>query len=119
MGQREVCFNAEPDHVHFLLGMTGSVALSNLLRGIKSFSTSVINKEHWVRGRFGWQTGFSGFSVSATDLEPVKRYIANQQSHHQVVSYREEVLSLLAEHGIEYDSRFLFNDTFLEDGRAQ
>ena len=112
--QRVIAFNAEPDHVHYLLGMNAKVALSDVLRSVKSYSSKIINEEQWTAGRFSWQGGFGAFSVSYRELESVKRYIQNQERHHRKVTYQEEVLSLLDEYGVSYNQREVFNGTFIQ-----
>jgi len=35
-------------------------------------------------------------------------YVKNQKDHHKKVSFREEYINLLNEHGIEFDEKYLF-----------
>ncbi len=56
---------------------------------------------------FAWQEGYSAFTVSATAREDVKRYIANQDEHHRIKSFREELVELLERAGIKYDPQYL------------
>jgi len=41
-------------------------------------------------------------------LDDVRNYIAAQPAHHRKVSFREEFLTLLRKHGLEYDVRDLW-----------
>jgi len=41
-------------------------------------------------------------------LIEVEKYIANQEEHHRKVSFREEFVTFLKRHEIEYDERFLW-----------
>ena len=52
--------------------------------------------------------GYGGFSVGRSELPAVRRYIAAQKEHHLRVSYDEEFVSLLDEHGVAYDARYLW-----------
>jgi hypothetical protein len=64
------------------------------------------NSSRWTkrRGRtFSWQEGYSSFSVSASNIPVVKRYVLNQVAHHRKRSYDDQLFSLLREHGIESD----------------
>ncbi len=56
---------------------------------------------------FSWQEGYGAFSVSPSQV-PVKRYIANQESHHRQRKFEEEFIALLRNCGIEYDERYVF-----------
>jgi hypothetical protein len=39
--------------------------------------------------------------------EAVRRYIANQEEHHRVKSFREELIEMLTKAEIEYDPKYL------------
>ena len=56
---------------------------------------------------FAWQEGYAAFTVGATARDAVKSYIANQEEHHRLKSYREELIFLLDRAGIEYDPQYL------------
>ena len=81
--QKLLAINGMPDHVHILLGMTPSVALSHVVRDIKAGSSWFINQQRWVRGKFNWQEGFGAFSHSRREIDNVIRYIHQQQEHHK------------------------------------
>ncbi len=60
----------------------------------------------WLR-EFAWQDGYAAFSVSATSREAVQSYIANQEEHHRVKTFREEWIEMLDRAGIKYDEKYL------------
>ena len=62
-----------------------------------------------TENHFSWQDGYGGFSVGRSELPAVCRYIAAQKEHHRRVTYEEEFVSLLAEHGVAYDARYLWD----------
>jgi len=68
-----------------------------------------MHEEQLIDRRFGWQTGFSAFSVSRSGEDAVRRYIADQERHHQKMPYRDELVQLLAKHGMELDERDWLN----------
>jgi putative transposase len=80
-----------------------------MLRVCKSRSTSWINESKLKVPTFAWQTGYSVFSVSASALERVVRYVETQEAHHRKLTFKEELLELLQKHGVEYDERFLWD----------
>jgi REP-associated tyrosine transposase len=47
--------------------------------------------------------------VSQSQVEKVQRYIANQQRHHERVSFKEEFIALLDAHGVDYDEKYLWD----------
>ena len=93
------------DHVHVLLRIPTNVPLSEAVQKLKS------NSSRWLRenGRWlGWQDGYGAFSVSASNLETVWRYILNQPKHHRRRSFEDEFVSLLAKSGIAFNRSEVF-----------
>ena len=58
---------------------------------------------------FSWQSGYGAFSVSESNVEQVKLYIANQEEHHRKMTFQEEFRLLLKRHGIQYDERYVWD----------
>ena len=106
--QKLIAINGMPDHVHILVGLKPTVAISDLVKDIKVASSRFINDKKLVRGRFSWQEGFGAFSYSQSHLSKVASYIENQERHHARRSFKEEYLSILKSFHIEYDERYLF-----------
>jgi len=50
--QKLIAIDGMPDHLHVLVGLTPNMALSDLVRDIKSDSSTFINQKKWVRGKF-------------------------------------------------------------------
>ena len=97
------------DHVHMLLRWRTDDAVSNLMRHVKGRSSLWVHETFPALGGFGWQDGYSVFSVSKSREESVKRYIANQAEHHRKEDFRSELLRLLKAHGIEFNERYVFD----------
>jgi REP element-mobilizing transposase RayT len=102
-----------PDHVHVFVGMTPTVALSDLVRDIKAGSSDFINEKKWVHGRFNWQEGFGAFSYSHSQIDQVVKYIQNQEEHHRRKTFKEEYLEMLKAFAVEYNEQYLFK--WIED----
>jgi len=107
-GQKLIAINGMPDHVHVFIGMTPTIALSDLVRDIKAGSSGFINEKEWIRGRFNWQEGFGGFSYSHSQIDQVVKYIQKQEEHHRKKSFKEEYLETLKTFAVGYDDRYLF-----------
>jgi len=58
---------------------------------------------------FEWQGGYADFSVSESNLEQVKQYIASQEEHHKKINFQDELRELLRRHRIEWDERYLWD----------
>ena len=65
-------------------------------------------KEKYILSSFEWQGGYAAFSVSQSNLDEVRRYIANQEEHHKKISFQDEVRALLRRHQLEWDERYLW-----------
>src|SRR6185369_17643666 len=107
-GQKLIEINSMPDHTHMLIGVKPNIALSDLMRDVKSDSTEFIKRKRWIRGRFNWQEGFGAFSYSQSHLDSVIRYIRNQERHLPKRSLRSEYLTLLKRFDIAYEPKYLF-----------
>jgi len=101
--------NSVPDHIHIFIGYKPSQSLPELVRDIKANSSKFINENHWIAGKFEWQSGYGAFSYLHSHIERVIKYIANQEEHHKKSSFREEYLKLLHKFDIQYDDKYLFN----------
>jgi REP element-mobilizing transposase RayT len=108
LDSRCLAINGTENHVHLLVSVGKSVAVSDLVRETKKGSTSWLKRQDAVSRGFHWQDGYGAFSVGRSDLDAVKRYIANQKEHHRRVTYEQEFVSLLRENGIDYDEQYLF-----------
>jgi putative transposase len=98
-----------PDHIHILLGLHPAKATSDLVREIKTSSTSFINSKNWISNKFNWQEGFGAFTYSKKEIDAIAKYILNQPEHHKKRSFKEEYLSMLEDFEIEYNSLYLFD----------
>ncbi len=106
--QKLLSIFAMPDHVHILVGLTGDVAVSDLVRDIKAGSSKYIKDNNFVKGKFNWQTGYGAFSYSKSQIDKVNRYILNQEKHHKKKTFKEEYLEYLEKFGVDYDKKYLF-----------
>lgn len=94
------------DHVHLLVGLKPTHCLADFIRDLKKDSTRWV-KETLGHRQFAWQEGYAAFTVSATALESVRGYVLNQEEHHRVPTFREELIEMLQRAGIAYDERYL------------
>jgi REP element-mobilizing transposase RayT len=97
------------DHIDVLFGLKPNMAISDLVRDVKSDTTEFINRERFVRGRFYWQEGFGAFSYSRSQLDAVGKYVLDQEAHHAHRSFKDEYISLLNRFEVEYEDRYLFD----------
>ena len=106
--QKLMIINGMPDHIHIFLGFLPDIALSDLVRDIKSNTAKYINDQKMVLGKFSWQRGFGAFTYSKSQVRDVINYIQNQENHHKRKSFKDEYLEILKKFGIEHRGEYLF-----------
>ena len=105
-----IVINGVGNHVHILCIMSKNVALAKLVEEIKRHSSRWIKTKDSYYGGFAWQRGYGAFSVSPSVCEKTKRYIQNQEKHHQKMSFKEEYIRFLDEYDMEYKEEYLWTD---------
>ena len=97
------------DHVHLLVGLHREMAVAEAVKLVKALSSKWIHETFPDRQTFAWQTGYGAFTVSYSNMDQVKRYIANQKQHHRQRTFQEEFLAFLERHQIPYDKRYVWD----------
>jgi REP element-mobilizing transposase RayT len=96
------------DHIHLLARFGRTITQAEWVKELKRVSNLWIQEEYAIK-EFGWQGGYAGFSVSASNLEQVTRYIANQEEHHHKLSFQDELRALFRKHDVEWDERHVWD----------
>ena len=96
------------DHVHMLVSLGKTLALSELMLNVKRDSSKWIKERGEGLGAFGWQDGYFGFSIGESGVEALRGYIANQKEHHKTIDFKDEVRAFLRKYGIEWDERYIW-----------
>ena len=99
--------NGVEDHLHILTHLHPSVSLSSLIKDIKVASSLYIKLQKLFPGFKGWQKGYGAFTHHIDDKSRLIEYIKKQESHHQKISWKEELIALFEEHGITFDEKYL------------
>ena len=99
--------NGVEDHIHILTHLHPSIALSDLVKDIKLASSAFIKESNIFPEFKGWQQGYGGFTYSINEKERLIEYIKNQEEHHKRVTFREEYISLLQEHAVPFEEKYL------------
>lgn len=96
------------DHLHVLAKLRADKAVSDALRDLKANSSGWMHDVFPDAKDFSWQNGYGAFSVGASEIGRIKKYIADQKIHHGKQSFEEEFIELLNVHDIEFDRRYLW-----------
>jgi len=94
------------DHVHLLIDLTPKHVIPDVVRELKKASTA------WIRNKplldaFRWQEGYGVFTVGWREKDGLKDYIAGQEKHHGKKDFREELIGMLNDAGVEFDPKYL------------
>ncbi len=97
------------DHVHALFLLSKNIALKSLVQQVKKSSTDWVKASCSSFRGFAWQRGYAAFSVSQSQAQRVRKYIANQEDHHRRVSFQDELRTLFRKHGVSFDEDFVWD----------
>ena len=95
------------DHIHIIVDIHPSNSVSDLVKDIKLACSAYIKEKNLFAGFAGWQSGYAYFTYSKEAKNNLIEYVKNQESHHHKTTFKEELMCLLKEHGVEYDERYL------------
>lgn len=89
------------EHVHCLISLGTDQTLEQLMKLIKGESSFWINKNQLTKAKFAWQDEYFVASVSESNIQSVRRYIARQELHHSKVPFDREFDDLLRRAGFQ------------------
>ena len=102
------------DHMHILYLQARTVPTSKVAETVKKetsrwLKTQRPDVQDPFLMKFAWQNGYAAFSVSESNAEAVRAYIANQEEHHHRMTFQEEYRGFLEKHGVTYDERYVWD----------
>ncbi len=109
LGCTPVLINSVEDHLHLLFDLARTVAVSKVVEDVKTSSSKWIKTQGPEFAGFAWQAGYGAFAVSESNVEAVRKYIADQREHHRNELFQEEYRACLGRHGIEFDERYVWD----------
>jgi putative transposase len=75
------------DHVHVVMSVPPTLAISELIGQIKGSSSHWVNRNQGVA--FKWQAEYGAVTFSVKHLAGLVKYVKNQRQHHQDKTYRD------------------------------
>ena len=106
LGGISLGINGIEDHLHVVTKLRPDKA-SDVLRVLKCNASGWMHDVFPALEDFSWQRGYAAFTVSQSNVDDVRRYIAQQKEHHMKVSFRDEFISFLNANQIGYDERYV------------
>ena len=109
IGCEPILINGVKDHVHILCNLSRTVTIASLVEAAKGGPSKWMKEQGTAYRDFYWQGGYGSFSVSQSNVEQVRAYIAAQEERHRGVSYQDEFRALCRKHGVEIDERYVWD----------
>lgn len=104
-----ICIGGMSDHIHMMIRVKPTHCVSDLMQRIKGKSSKWINQKIFTASKFYWQSGYGAFTVSESQIDSVKKYIQNQTEHHKRNTFKEEFITILKKHKVDYGSEYIWN----------
>jgi REP element-mobilizing transposase RayT len=83
------------DHIHYLCALSRTCTVADMVKEVKRGSSLWVKTKGSGLDQFSWQNGYGAFSIGASQIEPVREYIAGQEEHHRRISFQDELRTLL------------------------
>ena len=109
IGAPSLLVGGTEDHIHALCRLGRSLPFAELVKELKRVSSLWVKKSAPDLSDFSWQSGYGIFSVSPSNIDAVRAYIAAQEEHHRSLTFQEEFRLILKKHGIEWDERYVWD----------
>jgi REP element-mobilizing transposase RayT len=97
------------DHVHMLSTLARTCDAATMVKEGKRGSSLWLKQQDAALADFAWQNGYGVFSIGASQIPAVKRYILNQEDHHRRISFQDEFRQLLRRYEIDFDERYVWD----------
>ena len=104
---KALCVGGVEDHIHILLSLPSTLAISKAVQLLKGNSSKWIHETSPAQHAFAWQEGYCAFSIGVSGVDDTIKYIQSQPEHHQTRTFKEELVAFLRKHGLEYDETML------------
>jgi len=97
-----------PNHIHLLVDIHPTIAVSDLMKELKEYSSKWLSTNPNFPDFEGWAVSFAGFTYSLKEKQTIIDYIMNQ--NHKKISFEEEYRQFLIENGIDIDERYFLKE---------
>ena len=91
------------NHIHMLVELSPTIALSDLVRDIKQGSSKWAKQQVYFPMFSGWGKEYGAFSCSVRDKERIVNYINRQREHHKEYTFEHEYKEMIDRSGLEWN----------------
>lgn len=102
--------NGIENHIHILLRLSPTIALSSLMQELKRATSKWMHKNPQFLDFESWGKDYFAMSINPSIVDSVAKYIDGQESHHTRRNFEDEVKEMCLRMGIEWKDCFLSDD---------
>ena len=95
--------NGTGNHIHMLIELSSTMALSDLVRDIKQGSSKWAKQQVYFPQFSGGGKEYGAFSVGHREKDVVVNYIINQREHHKSRPFEDEYRAIIEDCGLEWN----------------
>ncbi|MDR1876489.1 MAG: IS200/IS605 family transposase [Flavobacteriaceae bacterium] len=97
------------NHIHLLIDMHPTCALSDFIKELKEYSSKWLSNNPNFPDFEGWAVSFA-VTYNISDKQMIVNYIKNQKEHHKTVSFEAEYRQLLIDNEIDIDEKYFLKE---------
>lgn len=90
------------EHIHFIYAQSRVLSVDDVINRVKERSAEFMKKRN---ADFAWQENYCAVTISRSEDEIGKKYIADQKEFHKTTSYKDEIREILQRHEIDFDEK--------------
>ena len=95
--------NGTGNHIHMLIELLPTMALSDLVRDIKQGSSKWAKQQVYFPQFNGWGKEYGAFSVGQREKDVVVKYIISQREHHKTRTFEHEYREIIEACGLQWN----------------
>jgi REP element-mobilizing transposase RayT len=99
--------NGVENHIHMLVELNPSIALSKFVQDIKRASSLWLSRSPNFPNFDGWCHEYCAFTKSESDKDMIINYIKNQEHHHLIMTFDDEIAGLVTDENLDWNPRYM------------
>ena len=99
--------NGMEEHLHLCISLHPSIALADFVKSVKVSANLWMKSREDFKNFDNWSEGYFACTCGHKDRHNLINYVKSQQEHHKKESFRDEMIRLFKEAGLDFDERFL------------
>lgn len=107
MGTYILAVNGIGNHIHILVNLSPTLALSDFVKELKRATSLWIKQQPDIRDFDYWGKEYFAASVSRMNCKAITKYIENQAEHHRLTDFETELRHFVESTGGEWNNNML------------